>query len=70
MRWFGLIYSTEFDTIFTRTSTISVKKKIQNDFIETDYFTFNSLLIKAREQFPRRHLHPLAKEIYVLLENT
>lgn len=50
MPWFGLIYSTEFDTIFTRTSTFSIKI-IQNSFIETDYFTFNSLLIKAREQF-------------------
>lgn len=53
MAWVGLIYSTEFDTIFTRTSTFSIKKnQTQNSFIETDYFTFNSLLIKAKEQFP------------------
>jgi len=51
MPWFGLIYSAEFDTIFPRTSTFSVKI-IQNSFSEADYFTFNSLLIKAKEQFP------------------
>lgn len=50
MCWFGLMHSTEFDTIFTRTSTFSVKNN-QNSFIENYVFTFNSFLIKAREQF-------------------
>lgn len=64
MPWFSLIYSTEFDAIFTRTSTFSIKV-IQNSFIENYYFTFNAVLIKAKEQFPWRHLHLLAKEIYM-----